>query len=96
MQSNGEDNRFRAKTRPQDFQSLFCMITSRHKSLRSHPCAFERWSILHHQMSCHTALEKVLLHQGKPSTHRRFWNHFDHSQDSSWGNLEITKKSKTL
>ena len=97
MQSDGEDNRFRAKTRPPDFQSPFCMIPSRHKSLRSHPCAFERWSILHHQLSCHTALERGVLHQGKPSTHRRFLNHFDNNLDSSWpGNLEITKKSKTF
>ena len=95
MQSDGEDNRFRAKTRLSDFQSLFCMIPSRHKSPQSHPCAFERWSILRHQLSCHTALERVLLHQGKPSTHRQFWNQFDNNLDSSWpGNLETTKKNK--
>ena len=80
---DGEDNCSRAKTRLSGFQSLFCMILSRHKSLQSHPCAFERWSILHHQMSCHTALERVLLHQGKPSTRYQLWNHFDNSQESS-------------
>ena len=55
------------------------MNPSRHKSLQSHPCAFERWSILQHQFSCHTALEMVLLHQGKPSTHRQLRNHLDNS-----------------
>ena len=67
------------------------MNPSRHKSLQSIPCAFERWSILQHQFSCHTALEKVLLHQGKPSTHRQLRNHLDNSvlgaiyEFSIWG-----------
>ena len=55
------------------------MNPSRHKSLQSHPCAFESWSILHHQLSCHTALEMVLLHQAKLSTHCQLRNHLDNS-----------------
>ena len=91
MQSDGEDNRSLAETRPPDFRSLFVWNPSRHKSLQSIPCAFERWSILQHQFSCHTALEKVLLHQGKPSTHRQLRNHLDNSvfgaiyEFSIWG-----------
>ena len=88
IQWDGEGSHSRAKTRPPDFRSLFCMIPSRHKSQQSHPCASERWSSLRRQLSCHTKLEMVLLHQGKPSTHRWFWNHFDDSQDSSWGSLQ--------
>ena len=63
----------------QKYKKPFCMNPSRHKSLQSHPCAFERWCILQHQFSCHTALEMVLLHQGKPGTHGQLRNHLDNS-----------------
>ena len=51
MQRDGEGSHSQAKTRLPDFQSLFCKIPSRHKSLQIHPCAFE--SDPSSTISCH-------------------------------------------